>query len=285
MVGVDLTMNDPNAFGGTLSCSLPFLLPAWTIARTRWQHGAVIAFAVLAISCILLTGSRSAFAALLLLFTIASALSKYRWRILPVLLILSPIVWVSLSDNLQNRYMTLIDSSRGGATALSSAESRTASFWYGMKSFAENPLFGAGLGSYRAETGFATHNLYNQAMGELGIFGLLVLIGFAWAFFGNLLEARRLYVDNDRYSRFLFHICVAASLSCLLLFLLGWGGHNLKRYNWLWFGAFSGIALYFLRQRDYLTMSNNLASHQCIEDEETVSSSEPSQNEPRDSTS
>lgn len=260
MVGVDLTRNDPNSFGATVNYALPFLLPAWTLAHTKWQYLTIIAFAVLAATCIILTGSRSSFAALLVLLLIASMVSKYRWRILPLLIILPPIVWASLSGNLQDRYMSLIDPSKGVGAAQESAEGRTASFWYGMNSFAENPLFGAGLGSYRAKTGFATHNIYNQAMGELGFFGLLVLLGFAWAFFGDFLEARRLLADkDDRDSLFLYRICVAASASCLLLFLLGWGGHNLMRYNWLWFGGFSGAAVLLLRRpyEPHLTSNSN----------------------------
>jgi O-antigen ligase len=257
MIGVDHTTRDPNTFGATINYALPFLIPAWTVARTKWQQCAIIALGLLAVVCILLTGSRSAFVALLFLILIASAASRYRWRILPVLLILPPIIWVGLRSDLQNRYLSVVDSSKGVGAAQESAEGRTKSFWDGMNSFAENPIFGAGLGSYKAKTGFATHNLYNQAMGELGSFGLAVLIGFAWAYQGDLRESRRLFMDtNDRGSLFLYRICIAASLSGLLLFLLGWGSHNLTRYNWLWFGAFSGIALYFLRQHNSLLMSD-----------------------------
>jgi O-antigen ligase len=119
-----------------------------------------------------------------------------------------------------------------------------------MNSFVENPLSGAGLGSYYAKTGFATHNVYNEAMGELGILGLVVLIGFAWAFSADFFEARRLRADACVVTDvFLYRVCVASLGTCLLLFFLGYGQHNLMRYNWLWCGAFSGAAVGFLRQR------------------------------------
>ena len=76
------------------------------------------------------------------------------------------------------------------------AEGRFLSFQQGMQSFAENPLFGAGLGSFRARTGVATHNLYHEALGELGIMGLAVLLAFAWSYFANFFEARRLRGDS-----------------------------------------------------------------------------------------
>ena len=249
MVGVDATMSDPNTFGASVNYGLPFLYPAWSLARERWQKLAILALAGVAVICILLTGSRSCFAALLVLLAFGGLASKYRWRLLVAIVAILPLIWVSLRPDLQDRYLTLIDPSRGPENAQNSAESRTQSFWEGMESFAENPLFGAGLGSYKHKTGFQTHNLYNQAMGELGIFGLAVLIGFAWCFAANYREARQLVQVDDVDGAFLYRICLAGLLSCSLLFFLGWGGHNLSRYNWLWFGAFTSLAVHFLRQR------------------------------------
>jgi hypothetical protein len=35
----------------------------------------------------------------------------------------------------------------------------------------------------------------------------------------------------------------------VLLLLQGFGGHNLFRYTWLWYGAFQGIAMHCLACR------------------------------------
>ncbi len=264
MVGVDVAQGDPNYFGASVVYALPFLYPVWTFAERGWHKIAVVGGFTLGVTCVLLTGSRSSFAGLLLIVLAGVLASKYRWRMLVPAIIAVPIIWANLRGDLQDRYMTMIDPSRGTAGAQGSAEGRTASFWYGMNSFAENPLLGAGIGSYRAKTGIATHNVYNQAMGEMGVFGLAVLVGFAWAYFATLLEARRLRGDpHDLDELFLYRVCLAAAGSCLLLFLLGWGGHNLMRYNWLWFGAFAGIALTLLRQRAHqqLLVDNDMAAN------------------------
>jgi O-antigen ligase len=249
MIGVDETMSDPNTFGASIVYFLPFIYPVWTLARERWYKQGIVAVAALGVGCILLTGSRSAFAALIFLAALVSLASKFRWRILAAMVLIPPLIWVNLRADLQERYMTLIDPSRGPKNAEASAEGRTKSFWDGMHSFAENPLFGAGLDSYRARRGGPTHNLYNQAMGELGVFGLLVLIGFARCFVANYREARRLVHEEGSDEQFLYRVCQAGLLACLLLFFLGWGSHNLARYNWLWFGAFTGIAVQRLRIR------------------------------------
>ncbi len=259
MVGVDITLSHPNSFGASVVYALPFLYPVWTFAERRWQKVAVVGAFTLGVTCVLLTGSRSAFAGLLFIVLVGVLASKYRWRILVPAIIALPIVWANLRGDLQDRYMTLVDPSRGPASAQGSAEGRTKSFWDGMNSFAENPLLGAGIGSHRAKTGKGTHNIYNQAMGEMGIFGLAVLVGFAWAYFANFLEARRLRGDpRDLDELFLYRVCLAAAGSCVMLFFLGYAGHNLHRYNWLWFGAFAGIALTLLRQRAYREPSENI---------------------------
>lgn len=260
LIGVDVTLSHPNSMGSSVDYALPFLYPVWTLATKRWQRLAVAGAFILGATCVLLTGSRSSFTGLAVFVFCGVMMSRYRWRILPVIALAVPIVWMSLREDLQNRYLSLIDPSKGVGAAQGSAEGRTQSFLDGMQSFMENPLFGAGLGSYRARTGFATHNVYNEAMGELGILGLLVLIGFAWAFVGDFLEIRRLRIDPFAQDEvFLYRVGVATLGACLMLFFLGWGAHNLMRYNWMWCGAFSGAAVYYLRQR-------NFADHPTIAD-------------------
>ena len=250
MVGVDVTLSHPNSFGASVVYALPFLYPAWTLAAKQWQKLAIIGVFALGVACVMLTGSRTAFVGLAAVILGAVMISRYRWKVLPLLALAAPIVWFSLRPDLQNRYLSLIDPSKGVGFAAKSAEFRSNSFWDGMKSFAENPLSGAGLGSYRAKTGLATHSVYNEAMGELGLLGLLVLIGFAWSFSADFFEARRLRTDpSDVMDLFLYRVCVASLGTCLILFLLGYGQHNLMRYNWLWCGAFSGATIHFLRQR------------------------------------
>ncbi len=267
MIGIDVTLSHPNSMGASVDYALPFLYPMWTLAAKRWQRLAIVGAFVLGATCVLLTGSRSSFVGLAALVLVGIVLSRYRWRVLPLLLLAAPIIWMSLRGDLQNRYMSLIDPSKGVGFAQASAEGRTKSFLDGMQSFAANPLFGAGLGSYYAKTGFYTHNVYNEAMGELGFPGLLILIGFAWAFGADFFEARRLRGDSlDVDEVFLYRVCVAATGTCLMLFFLGWGMHNLMRCNWLWCGAFSGAAVQFLRQRAWASATDQedvlYAAHQ-----------------------
>ena len=52
---------------------------------------------------------------------------------------------------------------------------------------------------------------------------------------------------RNRKPDFLYHVSRAVFLNVLLLLLMGWAGHNLFRYNWLWFAAFQAVALHCIR--------------------------------------
>lgn len=257
MIGIDNSLSHPNSFGASVLYSLPFLLPVWIYARTNWQKLAVVACVPLAIACVVLTGSRSSMVGLAVLAAGALFASKYRMRLILAVVVAAPIVGLYLPNDLRDRYLSLIDSSRGVGFAQQSIEFRSNSFWDGIESFTANPMFGAGIGSYRAKTGLDTHNVYNEAMGELGVMGLMVLIALAWVFLTNYRDARRLRSplwDDDDW--FLYRVCLAAGLGCFMLFFLGIGAHNLMRYNWLWFAAFSSCALSLLVQRDRINTTH-----------------------------
>jgi hypothetical protein len=249
MMGIDTTLSHPNSFGATVDYGLPWLYPVWTFARDKTQKLVLASLAGVSVACVLLTGSRSSLVGLIAIILAVCVTSKYRWRFLPFILFI-PLIFAALRPDLQDRYMSIVDASKGVGFAEQSTEFRVHSFWDGVHNFVEYPLTGAGLESYRVKTGLETHSLYNESIGELGIWGLLVIIGFAWAFFRDFREARLLAMgSNDVGTTFLYRVCLAALGTCLLLFLLGFAGHNLDRYHWLWCGTFSGFAVHFLRIR------------------------------------
>ncbi len=290
MIGVDRSFNDPNTFGNSVVYALAMAWPAWTLISRKWHRWAWFGFVGLAVICILLTGSRSSFVAIVLLSMIAVALTKYRRIAFVCLLIATPIIWLSLSQNLKDRYMTIIDPSRGPASAQVSAEGRMLGFTGGMKLWRENPVLGVGPGAYgpalfhiRGHNAQA-HNLYGQVMGELGSVGVIALVAILLACSLNMLEAWHIgRAIPELKGSFLYQTCLAVFVTWIMLLLLGWGGHNLYRYTWLWYGAFSGAALHLLRQRYFLNMSD-LERNTRMMDDENDDHSNQCQNAPGDST-
>jgi O-antigen ligase len=246
LVGVDVTMNDPNSFGATVLYSLPMIYPLWYETRKRWQKLLLVSYVLLACGCILLTGSRSAFVGLVLLCILAVAFSKHRYTFAIGIAIAAPLIWVSLREDLKNRYLTLIDPSVGPANAEVSAESRVKGWWDGVQIWQEHPLLGAGPGSFGKARGYElqSHELYGQVLGEIGTIGAIAFALLLWAFYANWQCARRLATNMpDLRTTLEYRLIAAVMVTVGLLLFMGFGGHNLFRYTWLWYGAFQAIAL------------------------------------------
>jgi hypothetical protein len=60
---------------------------------------------------------------------------------------------------------------------------------------------------------------------------------------------RRLTRHSGPEAAFPRRVAIAVVVTLLLMLVLGWGGDNLYRYTWLWFGAFQAIALHCVKQR------------------------------------
>ena len=127
MVGVDLSYSDPNAFASTLVYALAMTLPFWATKPSFRMRVFLVGFTGLTCVCILLTGSRAGFLALgicALLSLLAAGRVKTAIWSLVFLAAAAPLVFCALPQELQNRYLTIIDPSAGPANAQQSAEGR-----------------------------------------------------------------------------------------------------------------------------------------------------------------
>jgi O-antigen ligase len=252
MIGVDSSLSDPNSFAASVIYGLPMLLPVYALATRKWHTFAIGGLAGLGVVCILLTGSRSGFAALAVGSLCFALSTRFRWRILATLIIAAPLIWANLSDNLRERYMTLIDPSRGPANAEESAESRKDFFFKAIDIWKENPIFGVGPRgfAYASGTGMQSHSLYAETMSELGAVGIVAVLFLIVGFFRNYFDARYLVQTsaNTPETRFQYMVVAATAITILLLLFLGFAGHNLFRFTWLWYAAFSALALRFLQE-------------------------------------
>jgi len=253
MIGVDSTHGDPNSFGASIVYSLPFLPALW---RSGWagRRGQllIVAYAGLAVLCLLLTGSRGSLLGLLLcsMILILGHRKRFLWIIL--FAAAAPLAFVALPDSLQNRFETIVNPEVGPANAKESGEGRIEGFLIGIELWGRSPLSGVGPGAWRPATGSAieAHNLYGQIMGELGSLGVLafggVIAGFGW----NLYRCRAIRKQLEpRPNDLLTEIPSAVGLSVFLLLFLGNFGHNLFRFTWLWYGGFLIIARHCLELR------------------------------------
>ncbi|MGL6195941.1 MAG: O-antigen ligase family protein [Thermoguttaceae bacterium] len=280
MVGVDSTMSDPNTFGNGINYAMCLLFPLYELAKEQvkkvWKRRLYILCGLsfcLSVLCIQLTGSRSSFTALAFSMFALAMLSKYRFRLLLLLAIAAPLIWFSLTEDLQNRYMTLIDPSRGPESAQGSAQ-RSKGFWIGLEIWKDNLMFGVGPEGFQRVkntemTGSQAHNLYGQVLAELGTLGIIAYVSLILSIWSNHYIAFKLYKKMKRQGRekdgaYLYNVSFAVAWTVVLLLGLGGGGHNAFRYTWVWYGAFQAIAVEMLKKKansNFINIKNNNARH------------------------
>ncbi len=265
MMGVDRTYSNPNAFAATLVFALPLTLPIWAARPSLFVRLLLIGFTLGAVACILLTGSRAGCVGLVAFGMLYLFGSKRKKSGILLLVGAACIAALALPGPLQNRFLTLIDPSVGPANAQTSAEGRLDGFMFGIRLWLTSPITGTGLSTFAALTGRegAAHNLYGQVLSEMGLIGMAALCGLLLAFFGNAWEARRFYRRNPEVVRDVsYHVSRALSMSVLLLVLMGWAGHIMFRYNWLWFGAFQVATLQCVRLKAAAVVRSNVVAPQ-----------------------
>lgn len=261
MVGVDSTFSDPNAFGGSIVLSLPFAYALLKTEINKWLKNVYIGYFVLAIICVVLTGSRSSFVALLLLGLLWAIAQKgaRKFKIMALVIPMLFIVWGLMPTEKQDRIRTLWNPEAGPENAQSSAEGRLEGFKVSWKMFKQVPFTGVGAGGnnfvgYRIankideeghESATQAHNLYGQVLAEFGILGTLLFSGLIISIFRFCLTIRR-HMSNCFYNDTFYYLMTGAIISSLVLLLfLGLGGHNFYRPLWLWLAAWSGALFNF----------------------------------------
>jgi O-antigen ligase len=254
MVGVDTTLGDPNSFGASIVYALPMVVPFWVCRPSLLMRGFLASYVGLSTLCIGLTGSRSSLLGVVLCGVVMVARSRRRYLWAALALAAAPVAFLALPDSLQNRFETIIDPSVGPANARESGEGRVQGLVKGVELWSANPLTGIGPGVWRPATKskIESHNLFGQVIGETGTLGAVTFAAVLLCLALNLRAIRRMYLNHPEWgpTDFPRELTRAVGLAVFLMLFEGNFGHNLFRYNWLWYGGFLVIVLHCLRQRE-----------------------------------
>lgn len=253
MVGVGNLYSDPNAFGASLILSVPIV---YALARSGgiiyWRRCLYYGYIFgLVPVCIILTGSRSAFIALLCCVIIGIFSLKRGKRLFVIMFAVFVVLgtWQFIPVDKRERIRTLWDDEAGPKNAHESAEGRIEGFLISMEMFKQKPFTGVGAGGenyirYRVAMGyspFQAHNLYGEVLSEFGIFGALLLLGLTWTTWRGGALVKKKYRDNTFSSSFASTTAGAVMLSLFLLLVIGLGGHTFYRPFWLYLAAWSSL--------------------------------------------
>jgi len=256
MIGVDVLANDPNSFAASMVLSMPLVWVVYKTEINKWFRRLYIGYVLLALVCIVLTGSRSGTLALLFLIGLVILCQKgaRRLKLAAVLILSILLVWAGMPEEKKERMRTVWDENAGPTNAHESTEGRSKGFHAGWEMFKERPLTGIGVGSmnfitYRVEHGDGiaeqAHNTLGEILGEFGAMGLSLFIGLVASIvklFRSVLAAKR---RETKGPLFIYDLACAGIITVLLLLFLGVGGHNFYRPLWLWLAAWASLAAFF----------------------------------------
>lgn len=252
MVGVDATFSDPNAFSASIVLSIPFVYALLKTEAIRHLRKFYYVYFVVAIICIILTGSRTSFVTLFVLMLVWALIQqgKRKVLILSAVSVALIIIWTAMPDEKQNRIRTLWNPEAGPENAQASAKGRMQGWEASWEMFKRNPLVGVGAGGqnyigYRVANHidgeranpFQAHVLYGEVLAEFGLPGAFLFLGLI---ISTLKYAWRTW--KSPLNGFTRHLSPAIIMAIILLLVLGLGGHNFYRPLWLWLAAWAGAA-------------------------------------------
>ncbi|MDR3182444.1 MAG: O-antigen ligase family protein [Planctomycetaceae bacterium] len=255
MIGMGHSYSEFNDFGTWIVCMMPLTLPLVTLCKRMWHYLFIAGYILLSLRCVQLTGSRGAFIMVVALGVLPVIFSKYRMRLIPVILVLGPVGWFSMPDSMRDRYRTIWDSSINEA-ANKNKQGRLDGLYDGMKNWANSPLYGVGMGMHGPALGqkFQAHNLPGQVAGETGTLGILGFLAMLTCFginHWNILQnnKRLKELGREKEGTYCYRVSVGIIWAVVMSLLQGLSLHNGYRFYWLWFGAFQSVAVMLMAEK------------------------------------
>lgn len=258
MVGVDSTFSDPNSFGASVVLSLPYVYALLRSETGTWFRRLYFGYFFISVICVILTGSRTSFVALLSIMLIWALIQQGKRKIivLSAAVIILSVMWASMPEEKQNRIRTLWNSESGPSNAQESAEGRMLGWKASLKMFKQVPFTGVGAGGknyigYRVinridEGGpipLQAHVLYGEVLAEFGIVGAILFIGLIVTIGRSCIKARSRLLELGLTESFPAVLGGAILCSLILLLIFGISGHNFYRPLWLWLAAWASTTV------------------------------------------
>lgn len=209
-------LQDPNYFGALLAFLLPIAAGRAVFGPGRGMQAAGLIASLILIAAVILTGSRGAMIAVVVGFA-AFLFTLDRRRALTLVALLgvaAVVVGMVFSQQVLTRFALVYEPSVSGFANDISVEGRLASWKVAWQLFSDHPWLGIGAGNFndyfqntalnlglifRGE-GRSPHSLYLEALSELGIVGLGLMLTILIAALMGAVRASRALVAGGRIS-------------------------------------------------------------------------------------
>ncbi len=179
---------NPNGLGFVILTAFTFLYLMWFKSPRAGFLGKAVCLSIIGamMYALILTASRSSFLALVIIWFFLILKSQKKAVLIAVSIGCIVVAAGSLDDLQRDRYMSIFSSdTRSGATA----EGRLKGLESGLQLGLEKPIFGHGLGTsgeahyHRYGKYKVAHNLYLEALSDVGIIGTIIFVLFLRSLF------------------------------------------------------------------------------------------------------
>jgi O-antigen ligase len=253
--GITSSGGDANTLGITLVTAMPLECLLMTKGNTKKIRLLGLAVFLVSLCTIVSTGSRTAFFTFMLCVSLLVLADwRKRLKLLPILVVAAPLLWLIIPQQYKARYETVEHLADDD-----SYQNRVLSWEGGIQMFLHNPLTGVGPDNYTDANGekywpgrprhfLNAHSLFFKLIAELGIVGFISFVGYLLSLFKlnrHVLRERKDRTNDTVVQRFPLYCQV-----CLLLLLFtGYSAHNLYRSTWFVLGSISA-SIGALKQED-----------------------------------
>lgn len=242
-IGITSSAGDPNTMAATLLFSIPLSIALMTRSNPVWMRLIALGSIAMSFVTIIDTGSRGAAIGIVFLILLLLLRRPRNLVFLPLLLCLSPLIWMAIPAQYKARYET-VDHLKTD----DSYQNRILSWEGGIKMFESNPLTGIGAGDYTDANGarfwpgdgqkhyLNAHSLYFKVLGELGLLGVITFGGYLICVFRLNIRLGRELANRD-VSKFLKILPGTFTIILLQMLFAGYASHDLYRSTWFIIGA------------------------------------------------
>ena len=235
---------NPNGLAFIVCTVLPFLY--FFQGLSWWSRLVFLGLTPATIYTLMLTGSRSGFLGLEVIFLGIVWKSRRRLLIAVLGVTIAVAAFPFLSADMQDRYLSIFGAGEKNAAT---AQGRLEGVEGDLRVIMRRPFFGHGLGTSReANANFRggdqpAHNLYTETGQELGIFGLLILLALIRSIVINFNSAQSALARRGDASGFLKAVVDAMQVWLVMNLLFSFASYGLSSYEWYLFAGLS-VALY-----------------------------------------
>ena len=246
LAGAPSDVINPNELGLVIVTAIPFLhYLLWTSGfKARLLYLLLMPPLLYAL---ILTQSRGAFLALLVVAFFVFKESSHKFSLIVVAILVAMAGWQVMTDQQKDRYLSLVGESETSNAV--SADGRIQGMLTEFKLGFQRPLVGHGLGTTpEAKTHIlgkrqASHNLYAELLIELGLIGAFLFLRFLFKVYKGLSENNKLTIEHE-FDPFYVNLNKAMTAVFWMYVVYSSNYWGLSQYYWY---LFAGAVVVFHR--------------------------------------